>query len=78
MSSRTPHSRSPSASATSSAVRTESFSKSTSTVTFMSGDAQSANFRAASTVSPPYDAISECGTVPIAASAPPRRLLVAS
>ena len=36
VSSRTPQSRSPSASATSSAVRTESFSKSTSTVTFIS------------------------------------------
>jgi hypothetical protein len=46
-------------------VRTESFSKSTSTVTFMSAGAQSANRRAAATVSPPYAAISECGTVPI-------------
>ena len=36
VSSRTPHSLSPSASATSSAVRTESLSKSTSTVTFIS------------------------------------------
>ena len=36
MSSRTPHRFGPSASATSSAVRTESFSKSTSTVTFIS------------------------------------------
>ena len=30
-----------------------------------SGGAHSANFVAASTVLPPYDAISECGTVPI-------------
>ena len=65
MSSRTPHSRSPSARATASAVSTESFSKSTSTVTFMSGGAHSANFSAASTVLPPYDAISACGTVPM-------------
>ena len=53
VSSRTPQSRSPSASATSSAVRTESFSKSTRTVTDISGGAHSANFRAARTVSPP-------------------------
>ena len=36
VSSRTPHSFGPSASATSSAVRSESFSKSTSTVMFIS------------------------------------------
>ena len=61
---RTPQSRGPSARATSSAVSTESFSKSTSTVTFRSSGAQSANFVAARTVLPPYAAISECGTVP--------------
>jgi hypothetical protein len=49
---RTPHSRGPSASATSSAVRTESFSKSTSTVTLSWSAKRSANLRAASTVSP--------------------------
>jgi hypothetical protein len=50
---RTPQSRVPSARATSSAVRTESFSKSTSTVTWMSGSMCSTNFDAASTVLPP-------------------------
>ena len=65
MSSRTPQSRGPSARATSSAVCTESFSKSTSTVTFISGSTFSTNFVAASTVLPPYAAISACGTVPI-------------
>src|SRR5207302_1840217 len=65
VSSRTPHSRSPSARATSSAVAIELFSKSTSTVTRISGGAHSANFDAASTVLPPYDAMSACGTVPI-------------
>jgi hypothetical protein len=34
-------------------------------MTSMSGGAQSANFVAARTVLPPYDAISACGTVPI-------------
>ena len=62
---RTPHSRGPSASATSRAVRTESFSKLTSTVTLSWSANRSANFRAASTVSPPYAAISPCGTVPM-------------
>ena len=64
VSSRTPQSRSPSASATSSAVRTESFSKSTSTVTFISSAKRSAHARAAATVSPPKAAIRPCGTVP--------------
>ena len=64
VSSRTPHSLSPSASATSSEVRTESFSKSTSTTTFISSAQRSANALAAATVSPPYAAISPCGTVP--------------
>src|SRR6266571_6848944 len=62
---RTPHNLGPSVRATSSAVCTELFSKSTSTVMLMSSDAHSANFVAASTVLHPYDAISECGTVPI-------------
>jgi len=52
VSSRTPQSFGPRARAASSAVRTESFSKSTSTTTFMSSGAQAANCRAASTVSP--------------------------
>jgi hypothetical protein len=65
VSSLTPQRRAPSAFATSSAVRTESFSKSTSTVTFMSAGAHSANFSAAATVSPPYEAINACGTVPM-------------
>jgi len=64
VSSRTPQSRGPRARATSSDVRTESFSKSTSTTTFSSAGAHSANFVAASTVLPPYAAISACGTVP--------------
>ena len=50
---RTPHNRGPRASATSSAVRTESFSKSTSTVTCSSSAKRSAKRRAAATVSPP-------------------------
>ncbi len=62
---RTPHSFGPSVRATSSAVCTELLSKSTSTVMLMSSEAHSANFVAASTVLPPYDAINECGTVPI-------------
>jgi hypothetical protein len=45
-------------------VRTESFSKSTRTTMFMSSLAHSANFVAASTVLPPYEAMSACGTVP--------------
>ena len=53
VSSRTPHSREPSTRATSSAVSTELFSKSTRTVTFRSSGAHSANFVAASTVFPP-------------------------
>jgi hypothetical protein len=65
VSSRTPHNLGPSARATSSDVRTESFSKSTSTVTFMSSGAQAAKTRAASTVSPPQAATRACGTVPI-------------
>jgi len=64
VSNRTPQRRGPKACATSSAVRTESFSKSTSTTTFRSAGAHSAKRSAATTVSPPYDAISECGTVP--------------
>ena len=51
--------------ATSSDVRTESFSKSTRTTIRESGSAYSANFVAARTVLPPYEAISECGTVPM-------------
>ena len=76
VSSRTPQSRGPSARATSSAVRTESFSKSTSTVTFMSSGAQSAKFRAA------RDGVAAVGRDQRvrhraeAAAAPPRRLLV--
>ena len=50
---RTPQSRSLSARATSSDVRTESFSKSTSTTMLKSSGAHSANFVAASTVLPP-------------------------
>ena len=71
-----PRARSPSARATSSAVRTESFSKSTSTTTFMSGGAHSANFVAAS------DGVAAVGRDQRvrhraeAAAAPPRRLLV--
>ena len=65
VSSRTPQSRSPSASATSSDVRTESFSKSTSTTMFVSPAKWSANARAAATVSPSKHAIRACGTVPI-------------
>jgi hypothetical protein len=53
VSSRTPHSRGPSARATASAVSIELFSKSTRTVMLTSSDAQSANFVAASTVLPP-------------------------
>ena len=53
VSSRTPQRSSPSASATASAVRTESFSKSTSTVMFTSRENCSAYLRAARTVSPP-------------------------
>ena len=53
VSSRTPQRRGPSSRATCSAVSTESLSKSASTVMFMSAGAQSANRRAASTVSPP-------------------------
>ena len=64
VSSRTPHRRGPSARATSSEVRTESFSKSTSTTTFRSGGAHSAKRVAASTVSPPKAEMSACGTVP--------------
>jgi hypothetical protein len=64
VSSRTPQSLGPSSRATSSAVLTESFSKSTRTVMFMSGSAFSANFVAARTVLPPYEPISACGTVP--------------
>src|SRR5439155_8721441 len=64
VSSRTPQSRGPSARATSRAVPTELLSKSTRTVTFRSSGAHSANLVAASTVLPPYDAISEWGTVP--------------
>jgi hypothetical protein len=45
-------------------VRTESFSKSTRTTTFTSSEAASANFDAASTVFPPYAAMSAWGTVP--------------
>ena len=45
-------------------MRTESFSKSTSTVTFISEPQRSANARAAATVSPPNAAIRPCGTVP--------------
>ena len=52
VSSRTPHSAGPSASATARAVATESFSKSTRTVMWRSAGAHSANFFAASTVSP--------------------------
>ena len=74
MSSRTPQSRGPSARATSSAVRTESFSKSTRTVMRRSSGAHSANFIAASTVLPPYAAMSECGHGPEPATSPPRRL----
>lgn len=62
---RTPQRSSPRASATSSAVRTESFSKSTSTITLSSPANRSANLRAASTVSPPYAAMSPWGTVPM-------------
>ena len=50
---RTPQRRGPRARATSSAVRTESLSKSTSTVMWKSSCAHSANFVAASTVLPP-------------------------
>src|SRR3954469_15338342 len=64
VSTRTPQSRSPSASATATDSRTESLWKSTSTVTFISREKRSANARAAATVSPPYAAISACGTVP--------------
>ena len=74
VSSRTPHRRGPRASATSRAVRTESFSKSTSTVTLSSSAKRSANLRAAS------DGVAAVrGDQPVrdgahALAAPPRRL----
>ena len=64
VSSRTPHSRSPRARATSSEVRTQSFCQSTRTIRLALGSMYSAYFWAARTVSPLYAAISECGTVP--------------
>src|SRR5665213_1533760 len=65
VSSRTPHSRSPSARATASDVPAQSLSKSTSAMTFTEASMYCANFCVARTVSPPYAAISACGTVPI-------------
>ena len=50
---RTPQRSSPSASATSTAVRAESLAKSTSTVMFISPPNRPAKARAAATVSPP-------------------------